>query len=98
MFKLRHPRALIFGLLLLLAQAMAAAHAIGHGVGVDQGDPATPACEWCAAFGQLGAALPGAATPEASPSTPLHCGVYVARFFVPPLRLAFQAQAPPLFS
>ncbi len=98
MLKLRHPRALIFGLLLLLAQAMAAAHAIGHGVGVDQGDPATPACEWCAAFGQLGAALPGAATPEASLSTPLYCGVYVASCFVPPLRLAFQAQAPPLFS
>lgn len=98
MLELRHPRALIFGLLLLIAQAMAAAHAIGHGLGVDQGDPATPACEWCAAFGQLGAALPRAAPPEAIPSTPLRCGHVLEGFFALPLRLAFQAQAPPRLS
>lgn len=94
----RPLRSLLFGLLLVMAQTLAAAHALGHAAGADEGGLPSPVCEWCAAYGHLGAALPGALpTLEALPA-PEHFAPRVEFQLSLPLRLAFHAQAPPLFS
>jgi len=94
----RRARNLILGLLLVLAQTLAAAHAIGHGLGQDEGGAPNPVCEWCAAFGHLGAALPGGAV--SLPAPPIAWIATAAPGFALhlPLCLAYRSQAPPRIS
>jgi hypothetical protein len=90
-------RSLALALLLVLAQAMAAAHVLSHiGEQPESGKP-LESCKWCVSCAHLldDAAPPTAALAAATvPPVPFTAGVLPACVFLP-ARLAYRSQAPP---
>lgn len=91
------PRRLLpwlFALALLLGQATAFAHAIGH-LHSDEGDGADPVCELCVAQAQLGHAAPPVPSHLLLPPA-THAAPATAVAFTVPLRHhRAHARAPP---
>jgi hypothetical protein len=90
-------RPLFLAAALLLAQIAAFAHAAEHLA--DEGGLPEPACEWCAAYAPFGAAAP-AASPSQIAVAPqsLPGAARELPFPIPPPRIAYRAQAPPVLS
>lgn len=92
-------RSLLLALLLVLTQAVAAAHVLSH-VG-ERSDGGTPVetCKWCVNGSHLGDAAPSAALPRAvgAPATPRAVGATPVQV-LPAARLAYRSQAPPPIS
>jgi len=86
-------RALLLALLLLLAQAGALIHGVGHIL--DQGHGDEPACEHCLAYAAIGAGMASAPLAWSAPThfIPHDAPVPVA----PPTQalLSYQSRAPP---
>jgi hypothetical protein len=88
----RAPLHLLFALLLLLAQQLAAAHGPAHR---DNGSLPHHACQLCNVSAQLGTGLVSAGPLlEAAPRA-IEAHAYLASCCIPQLRLAFHSRAPP---
>lgn len=87
---LRHG---LLALLLLLAQAGALAHGIGHHP--DQAGGNEPVCEQCLAFAPMGAGAASTAPAWLSPPPDLPRNAATDSAFSPVARLGYQSRAPP---
>ena len=92
-------RSLLLALLLVLSQAVAAAHVLSHIGERSEGGAPIETCKWCVSCHQLGDASPATVLPTAAgvPAAPCPVGATPAKAF-PAARLAYRSRAPPRIS
>ena len=88
---------LLLALCLVFAQIGGPVHAIGHLAGHhhDQGEPESPACELCLAYGHLAAGAPASAPAGAGPAPFVPAVMAPAPRPTPPSEPVYRSHAPP---